>query len=621
MAHAPIPESWVDILDKNVTHRGPDGTGRYRDSTVRKDGATVDVALIHTRLSVIDIACGAQPMETPSGPKGKGGTGKICVTFNGCIYNHHELRKELAPKGHHFKSHHSDTEVLIHGWREWGHELAEHLDGMYAFVIWDAEFGRITMHRDRSGEKPCYYTIMDGGRTIVFCSTIPGVIQVRQAAEPGWKPGLKRDVIVDWVRLGWGETLPLTGVDEIGPRQSVTFPGLKDSSRVEVVHEVKVPDHRESTASLTVDDMDRIISESVRSRLDSDVPVGCFLSGGIDSSLLAYYAKQHLGKLSTICVRFPDEKYDESIYADEVAKAIGTDHRVIDSHPDAANDLMYLMRTLGLPFGDSSILPAFWACRAVKEFVTVSLSGDGGDELCYGHERHDKWFFIQKFRAFLPMVPRRFPRAMTRGRSSVARMSRLSESLKTWGYRSMLSWQLADVLRILPDDADRFAGLHPRFDTDPSRDDFFAYLPCNLLRKADTACMNAPIEVRSPLLSNEMIDRCLREPISALRRNGEPKGILRDLARRYFSPTITERPKHGFGVPVGKFFRNDFGGLGTLLRDSLAGPTPFGAVQQLVEIDVNQVRGMVDEHMSGTREHSTRLFSLLSLAIWAQSLK
>lgn len=618
-SHAPIPEEWLDALHARIAHRGPDGRGTFRDTARRPDGSTVEVALVHARLSIIDLSGGAQPMVSPQGP---GGAGLVGVVFNGCIYNHRAVRAELHRAGHTFVTDHSDTEVLVHGWRQWGDRITDHLDGMYGVGIWDHDKGECVVMRDRPGEKPVYYAVCEGGggaRTLVFSSALPAVMDVRRKVEPGWSPELDRDAIVEWMRLGWSERLPVRGVEELAPRHTIVFPARDGGSGVRVVHVNTIPTERSATPTLTVDDMDRLVSESVASRLESDVPLGCFLSGGIDSSLLAYYAKKHLGRLTTLCVRFPVEEYDESPFAAEVAAAIGSDHKVIDAHPDAASDMVRLIESVGLPFGDSSILPTHWVCRAAREHVKVSLAGDGGDELCFGYRRHKAWQMVRRVRPLLHLVPRRWPRAMAQGGSSPARLARFAETVRNLGYRSMLSWQVADVERLVPSEGERMRRGMPA-DVDPANDDFGAYLPYDLMRKSDTASMLVPIEVRAPLLSLGMIERCRAEPISSLMRNNELKGILRELARRHFAPSITDRPKHGFGVPVGTFFRTNFGGMGTLLGDALAGPAPFGRVHDVVDFDMDEVRAMIREHEMKVRDHSSRLFSLVSLSLWARTL-
>ena len=613
----PIPERWADLLVGGIAWRGPDGRGRFRDVATRTDGSRVEVVLAHARLSIIDIECGAQPMVSERGPRGGG---RVAVIFNGRIYNHRELRAELAGAGHAFETDHSDTEVLLHGWRAWGDRLSDHLDGMCALALWDKDHAELVLMRDRSGEKPLYYALLDGGRTLAFASNVPTVLAVWRAAGGG-KPTLDRDALVEWIRLGWGERLPIREVVEAQPRETMVFPARDErvGRGPQVVHRIELAGARGREARLDLDEVERLLVESLVGRTDADVPLGCFVSGGIDSSLLAVYVKKQLGRLTTMCVKFPVASYDESPYAAEVARIIGSDHVTIDVHPSAAEDMERIIRTMGLPFGDSSVLPTHWVCRAAKEHVKVALEGNGGDELFFGYNRHRACLMLRRVRPFLHLLPRRMPRSMLRSGTNLGRLARFVVTVRSLGYGSLLSWQIPDVARLIPSERERLRRMS--FDLpDPAMDDFRSYLPFDLCRKGDTASMLAPIEVRAPFLSNDLISAAQREPIESLMLKGQLKGILRELLRRHIPSSIVDRPKHGFGVPVGEFFRTDFGGMGALLTDGLAGEKPFGRVHDVLEIDVGFVRTMMEEHMEGRREHSSRLFNLLSLALWSRSL-
>jgi asparagine synthase (glutamine-hydrolysing) len=614
---APIPEAWLDALDRRMAHRGPDGSGRYADTSHGPDGSVVHAALVHRRLAVIDRETGHQPAVSARGP---GGAGAVAVVFNGCLYNHRALRAELAPAGHRFATDHSDTEVLVHGWRAWGPTLAEHLDGMYAAAIWDHDAARCVVMRDRAGEKPLYYSVCEAGRCLVFCSSVRGVVDARRSIEPGWSPDLDGDAMLDWLRFGWSARTPYRDIHELPPRCTAVFDPRSGAPDLRIAHTVALPERRAGAGAITVDAMDRMVAESVESRLEADVPLACFLSGGIDSSLIAHYAKQRLGRLTTICVRLPVASYDESPFAGEVARAIGSDHRVIDAHTDAAPDLVRLIDTLGLPFGDSSILPTYWASRAAREHATVVLGGDGGDELCFGYRRHRAGLMLRRARALVALTPHRWPRALTRGRGTVSECARLAETIASQGYRAMVSWPIADIDRVAPAAAARLRRSTPAL-PDPARDDFGAYLPLDILRKSDTASMMVPVEVRAPLLSNQMINRCLAEPVRGLMRGGESKGILRALARRHLPPSIANRPKHGFGVPVGAFFRSNVGGMRTLIHDALHSADPFGPAAPALGLDTTPARNMLADHADGRRDFDEALFGLLTLSLWATSLR
>lgn len=615
----PIPDAWLDRLESRIAWRGPDGRGRWRDLATRRDGSVVEAAFVHARLSIIDLECGHQPMVSERGPvdAGAGVGGLVSVIFNGCIYNHQELRSELQRHGHAFRTDHSDTEVLLHGWRQWREALADHLDGMYAIAIWDRDRAECVLLRDRSGEKPLYYATFDDGRALVFASVLPGVLDVLRAAG-GPRPEIDAASVVDWMRLGWGERLPLTHVVESEPRQTLRFPA-RDGGGVGVVHSIELAKERSHGHRLDADGVERLLERSIGLRTYADVSLGCFLSGGVDSSLIALYAKERLGRLTTLCVRFDDGVFDESAYAQEVAKIVGSDHVTIDVRPSAAADFVSLLGLIGLPYSDSSLLPTHWACDAAKQHVKVALAGDGGDELFFGYRRHKAALLLRRWRALVPLLPRRIGGARLDGASGASRLLRFLVTIRAYGYRSMLGWSVPEILGVFPGEAGRIMRETPEF-PDPAMDDFVAYMRHDLMRKADTASMASSIEVRAPFLSNGFIEAAQREPIESLMTGGRLKGVLKDLMERHFPGRLVHRRKHGFGVPVGRYFREDFGGMGGLLRDMLAGPAPFGPLHEAMEIDMKVVRRIVDDHMEGRCEHGGRLYGLVALAIWTRQL-
>ncbi|MEX2081242.1 MAG: asparagine synthase-related protein, partial [Dehalococcoidia bacterium] len=366
--HVAIPEAWLDILDESIKHRGPDGQGRFRDRAVRPDGSVVDVALVHRRLSILDHAGGAQPMVLPSSnssvahPTGSlrpcrrcaaNGHGTIAVVFNGCIYNHRELRRELQAAGHEFSTDHSDTEVLVHGWGEWATELPTRLDGMFAAAIWDHARAELALARDLAGEKPLYRF---GG---AFASCIPGLVRLAPARGERIADPIHPTAIEGWVRFGallytpWGrnESEGIQAIEEVYPaglwrdhfvrvgetgntsafrefdhaRWATAFDGVATKSS-------GFP-RRGDRGQLSSDAAERLLRTAVGTRLEADVPLACFLSGGLDSSLIAAFAQEHLRgagrRLRTICVRMPDRAYDESEFATAVARQLGTDHLVL----------------------------------------------------------------------------------------------------------------------------------------------------------------------------------------------------------------------------------------------------------------------------------------------------
>lgn len=575
----------------------------------------------------------------------------VAVVFNGCIYNHRELRRELQATGHEFVTDHSDTEVLLHGWREWGNRLPDHLDSMHSFAIWSRGDADLFVSRDRHGEKPLYYArwagdSVSGPTTLVFDSETAGVLRVSATIQRQLLPSTTGTRL--FLRFGYSLTnalfepisTPLASASEwrvgaSGPSELVDRPWLLGHAR----H----PSQWTRNVPLSAAELDDLLDEAVASRLPADVPLGCFLSGGIDSSLVALYAKRRLSTLRTFTVRMPDANYDESPIASRVGALLGTTHLTLDCDARPSEDLVDLIEHLGLPFGDSSLLPTFWVSRAARQHVGVAVGGDGGDELFAGYDRHvaARWLaspFLQELAHALPEVSRsRSPKG------TLARVAKLLAALRGSGYWDLLAiFPEEDMLRLAgpsPSVAGEcFEGLDVDFPgarysrafntgnwhhavADCLAADVQYYLPEDLLRKTDTASMAVALEVRSPLLARELSHRALSAPISALMPRGQRKGLLRAVARKYLPREIVDRPKMGFAIPVGEWFRTDFGGMKTLLLDMLHSADPFPADLLGLELNRRYIEQMLDEHMNLKRDHSQRLYMLLVLAIWCRWLR
>ncbi len=703
--HESIPESWLDTLDESIKHRGPDGRGRFRDRAVRNDGTTVDVALVHRRLSIIDHEGGVQPMVhlrhrdgtgellSPSGtgvppvsptPCGTGfqpatpqsppnraprasegtpnsphtqtprlregldpqtapsapphtidattlpqGTDLVAVAFNGCIYNHRDLRRELEALGHRFETDHADTEVLIHGWRAWGLRMQDELDGMYAALIWDRKAGQLQIARDRAGEKPLYLS-HDRLNCIVASTSYAGVVRwTHLHGVIGITIAGRAGALDGWLRTGADPDSPIEVTTEHPQDTLITT----DDAPSERGYQRSIPPDRDDSS---VHDLGENLHTAVTSRLDADVPLGLFLSGGLDSALIAAIAKQHRPDIKAFTVRMPDPRLDESKAAAETAAHLGLDHTIIDCDPNAgdsplAEDLVRLIEQLGLPFGDSSLLPTYWVCRAAREHIKVALSGDGGDELFGGYRRHTINPKLTRYRHLLKLIPDRLLDQRSPGSRSTY-LARLAVAARHGGYSELLSiFPTPDLRRLIPE----IDGEEPGDDwfqtiDDPLRHDFLNYLPDDLLRKTDTASMAVALEVRAPFLARDLVDAALRTPLDVLMPKGQRKGLLKQVARNYLPDHIINRPKQGFAIPIGEWFRSDFGSLRQLLHDHLHSQDPFPGLEGAgVEINMNFVRRMLREHDAAGeqslnpwhgRDHSQRLYMLLVLSIWSRWL-
>jgi asparagine synthase (glutamine-hydrolysing) len=611
-----IPASWLDALDERISPRGPDGAGRFTDRVEVATPAgtrTVEVALVHRRLSIIDLHDGAQPMISPRGRDPE--EDLVAVVCNGCIYNHRELRRELESRGRAFVTDHSDTEVLIHGYREWGETLTEHLEGMYAFAIWDRRTGGLLLARDWFGEKPLYvmrglHGAEDG---LAFASDAAALAALSPRPLPEPDASALHAWTASYLQLGynWSQqtvyasAVPARGVHAVPPT-------------IRELHEDLIPARPRETHSQR--DIEDLLDQAVARRLEADVPLACFLSGGVDSSLIAHFARRHEPNLRTFSVRMPDERYDESAHAEAAAAHLGTDHTTLDVAPNPAEDLVALVRGLGQPFGDSSILPTYWVSKAARAHVKVALSGDGGDELFIGYERYLAARHLVRHRRVLRWLPRRWLRGghPTSRRHKLGRLGAMARDLPKLGILAMESIftqeQITALLGVEPAPApEQPWGLDPMQAL--RRIDLASYLPDDLLMKVDTASMAVPLEVRAPYLDRDLVRAVLAAPTWQLVPGGQRKGLLRSIARRHLPAAIVDRPKMGFAIPIGEWFREDHAGLGTLLRDHLEGPDAFGPVP----VRPAAARRLLDEHMGGVADHGQRLFTLLTLSIWARS--
>jgi len=676
----PIPEEWLDAIDARIAYRGPDGHGRFRDRVEIDDPKVpggkrvIEVAFVHRRLSIIDHADGHQPMVSERGRNEN--EGLVAVVFNGCIYNHRELRKELEGNGHKFVTDHSDTEVLIHGWREWGEDLAAHLEGMYAFAIWDRTRGWLALSRDVFGEKPLYYSAHASTSTLRFRAKLAFssdfwslhalAIQLHDdsGAAPEWTP--------KYLRFGYlaAESLIQSDVKVVSPGESKA--ASIDNELIPLdpdPFDYGYEPNLDGSDPFEPEDVERRLDLAVLRRLDSDVPLGCFLSGGVDSSLITLFVKRHRPDVQTFSVRMPDERYDESKHAERVAAHLDVDHTTLDVAMNPAEDLVRLIDVLGQPFGDSSILPTYWVSKAAREHVKVALSGDGGDEMFLGYERYQAVRTLAKHRGWFSLIPQVLQRSHPKSwLHKLGRLGDMARDYPTVGAEAMESifgvadieqlghhvkpthWrrdQVEAIVRGRRVFAELFKFDFRRSDSrrgliqglqrgyraglvegtldlnDPLKElqdfDVWQYLPDDLLRKVDTASMACGLEVRCPFLDRDLARAALSAPIRQLMPGGQRKGLLRQIARKYLPKEIVDRPKMGFAIPIGEWFRSDDlpargAGMKTLLLDHLNSAEPFGPIQ----LNKKAVQRFIDEHMTGKRDHGQRLFTLLTLSIWAR---
>lgn len=615
-----IPEAWLDALYSGIAHRGPDGRGRFRDRAVDEAGNALDVAFVHARLSILDHAGGGQPMVRPHhfNPEQR-----IAVVFNGCIYDHREQRRELI-EDHDcsFQSDHSDTEVLVHGTAVHDKDFPSMIDGMFAYAAWDSGDASLILARDHSGEKPLYLARL-GPEVLAFASTVASLVRCARAA--GTSLEIDGTGATMWLKHGYWPRMPVN-VMEAPPGAVYVFRPSAWEECWEPLWRVRFgPGAGEGRWPIEEANVVEMLDRAVSSRLDADVPIGCFLSGGVDSSVVAAFAQRAMrasGRtLKTFTVKMPDSRMDETPYANAVAGHLGTEHSVLECRVTGAADLVKLVEQLGLPFGDSSILPTHWVSAAAREHVTVALGGDGGDELFAGYNRYRVNALMHRLRG-----PLRAARALPEWvmKPLGGNLARVATATRYHGYDDILSIFRTPQLERLVGKAfvDRTLGQMYRgreVGGDARLDDFGLYLPCDLMRKVDTAAMAVALEVRAPMLEKRLVAAALRASLADVEAGEGRKGLLRRIARKLVPPEAIDRKKMGFGVPIGGWFRDDFAGLGGLLRDRLGSAEPFPGVP--LEFDRAELGRIIDDHMNGKRDHAQRLFALLSLSVWAEWLK
>ncbi|QDU33613.1 Asparagine synthetase [glutamine-hydrolyzing] 1 [Poriferisphaera corsica] len=623
----------LERLLSKISMRGRDGAAGWMNHEQQ-------VGLVHARHSVIDLPGGGQPMTAELDAK----FGQLSVVFNGEIYNHRALRKELEGIGHKFTSDHSDTEVLLHGYREWGGKMMEKLEGMFAFGIWDQSNRSLFLARDRSGKKPLFYWRSDKG--IVFGSTV-SVVLAGMKSMSAMNVEVDGEAMLQYLRFGYtgGRSL-VKGIEELEPgcwalagndgqlwsERYWEWPGVTGM--------VRVADKYDDDTAELIARSHLTLKQAVAKRLEADVSLGCFLSSGIDSSVVAALAQEAmyergLGKLKTFCVEMPEKSYDESRASKIIAKHLGTEHVTLRTPVgDAFSDLEYLMNSCGEPTADSSILPTYWLCKAAREHVKVALSGDGGDELFCGYDRYQALRMMGKHGWWLKGMPSGMFKG-TDAKNRRVRMGRLVDAAKAKGgvgqkYRRMVEIFDDELIgevggqkakdALLAEDGfvmDGWAEIEAGMKlgggngdvmNTAMRWDFSHYLVNDILRKVDRASMGVPLEVRCPILDQDVCELAMRMKGKKLMVDGMQKGVLRRIAGMYLPKDLTQREKMGFAVPIGRWFQWE-------LRDELRDRLLDGNLEAM-GFEMEAVRRLMNEHQVGEKDHTHRLFGLLQLSIW-----
>lgn len=606
----------VDILasmNEALFHRGPDAEGLWHD---REEA----VYLGHQRLSIIDLSGGAQPMWTADGALG--------IVFNGEIYNHQELRRELIEAGHHFLTDHSDTEVLLHGYRQWGQDLPSRLNGMWAFALYNRKRRELFLSRDRFGKKPLFYTLQN--RTFAFASELSALVRHPQINTAIDERSLKKYFAYGYIpapstiyqqvsKLPGGHNL-LLELDTLTCHLSKYWDFILEPFE-------RLPAHPEEEWGEAIREL---LRKSVRRRLMSDVPLGVFLSGGIDSSAITAFASEASGqsRMKSFCIGFEEDSFDETKYARLIAERYGTDHHEeILSMERARGLLPEIVDKLDEPMGDSSLMPTYLLCHETRKYVTVALAGDGGDELFAGYDPFRALWMARWYDRLIPKTVHQAIRmAVTMLPSTHGNMSfdfRLKRTLRGLSYPQHL-WNAVwlgpldprdlEALFMEPIDIeDVYSEAIEQWDACLQENlvdktlQFYTklYLQDDILVKADRASMMNSLEVRAPFLDIDLVDFVRRIPNAYKYRNGQTKYILKKALEPVLPHEILYRAKKGFGVPIGKWFQE-----GSLkIQSDASGSFSNNAY----------VAKVTEEHRQNRLDHRSFLWNLWLLRAWSNS--
>lgn len=618
-----ITQATLERMTWAIRHRGPDDSAHeFGGGWKSSDDSLMSVALGFRRLSIIDLEGAKQPLKNEDK--------SLWLIFNGEIYNFVELRKEMLARGHRFSSD-GDGEVVLHLFEEYGTGCFTFLNGMFAIALWDSRNNRLILARDRLGKKPLYFCQQYD--RLLFASELKCFFEV-----PGFGPDIDPEAIDDYLTYQYVPH-PKTiwkGIQKLMPGHFVEFKDRK--LKVGRYWEYDPRPVKPLSKSDAISRLRELLEDSVALRLRSDVPLGAFLSGGVDSSLIVAIAQGKLARpIRTFSIGFSDHDFDETHYAALVAKHLGTEHTRFEVSPKCVDVVEKLAWHYDEPFGDSSAVPTWYLSQLTKGSVTVALSGDGGDELFAGYDRYRALSFSQALSNCCPLhlVPgvkllQKLPDSSHR-RSVVRRLKRFleasgqppaskymnwlqvfSQKLKTDLYSTDFNNQLvahdsSAFIREAWDRADT-RGLV----TQASFADLVTYLPCDLMTKVDIASMAHGLEVRCPMLDYRLVEFAMSLPSALKLRNFRGKAILKDAFGKCLPPIIWRRPKMGFGVPIARWFRGE---LRPMIYELLLAPDT--RVNSF--FNTSALQRLVVEHDSGKQNHGYRLWSLLMLEAWMRT--
>ncbi len=601
-------------MTRVLQHRGPD-----EQRTWFAGGGVPSAALGHRRLSIIDVENSHQPLTATDG--------RVTVAFNGEIYNYRELRDMLLARGHRFRTA-GDTETIVHLYEEFGDECVAHLRGMFAFAVWDARERRLLLARDRMGQKPLYYRTEP--HRILFGSELKALLQVNGA--PRKVDPRSLDLFLTYQYVPHPHCI-LQGYCQLPPGHIASWRDGRFESHAYWRPPFEEPASQRAPADWE-DELREVLTESVRLRMRADVPLGAFLSGGVDSTIVTgLMARISEQPVRTFAIGFSEPRFDERSFARTAATFHKTDHTELVVRPSAMDILPKLVWHYDEPFGDSSAIPSMRLAELTRQHVKVALSGDGGDELFLGYDRYR----AVRLASYADRLPQPIRQLLGLGgllpgsvqpRTARRRVKRLLAGLRLDPAQRYLAWisifgrqqrrelytqrlrqQLGEF------NADQFL-LALYGSTGPadfvSRTAFvdtLSYLPCDILTKVDRASMAYGLEARSPLLDHHVVELAVRMPRNVKQSLRTSKRILKRTFSDLLPPSVSQRPKMGFGVPIDAWFRSE-------LRDLLYDVVLSKQAIERGHFDEAALTRLVHEHATGTADHASRLWSLLVLELW-----
>jgi asparagine synthase (glutamine-hydrolysing) len=593
----------LDAQLKSIEHRGPDDSGTYLNQ---------EISLGMCRLAIVEIAAGKQPASDASE--------KIHIVWNGEIYNYRELRSELEQRGIHFRDS-SESEVVINLYLEFGLDFINKLNGMFAIAIHDSRDKSLHLIRDRMGKKPLWISQLNDG-TLFFASEVRALMLARPDRT------LRTDMVAEVMQYGYinAPHSAFNEITQVPPASVLTWQDGKTNTKRywEPNFDTKVQISYDEALEVTK----KLIEEAVSRRLISERPLGSFLSGGYDSTVVtAYMAKLMSEKVQTYSIGFHSPQFNEAHHAKQVANYLGTNHHEEILSPDPALVVEKISKVLDQPFADSSIVPTYLLAKFARENLIVALGGDGGDEVFGGYDRYLAAPVMQKLNPLLGMARSGLKIAGQQSFGNARKVNRVGSQLSP---KASLAARYSSILS-LAQPADLSTLLNPSFQTNAAeiaklnqfeagklssfdrmiRSDLYSYLPGDLLVKVDIATMANSLELRSPLLDVNVIEWGVSLPRKYKIKGIETKHILKDVARSLVPANLIDRPKMGFGIPRAEWLRTE---MKELVIDTLTDTT----ASQRGWLDPVQVKKVLDIHMSG-QDKDNLIWPMLMLELWART--